>query len=250
MKKYGFKLFSPLLLLALLSVAQAPILPAGKLEYVVTNSQSAKNRNDTRLFDAVRYTIWQEPADYKGQKVIKFYKNDITRDGYTVKSEFLLDPRDGSVITSQKVILNKKGEVISQDYDYYKDSVFNFGPRTFHFFALQMVPAFLDLKPGAVIQCSFLSQAEQPPMEMVFKVEGEETVTTPAGKFDCYKVLMTIDPDAMERRWGGAAIILRVLVPSFYLWVDKASPHVMVKFQGKVGMGVNAGDQVHKLVKR
>ena len=43
-----------------------------------------------------------------------------------------------------------------------------------------------------------------------YKVEGTETITTPAGEFECFRVLKTTDPgtreEAVERLWYGKGV--------------------------------------------
>jgi hypothetical protein len=50
---------------------------------------------------------------------------------------------------------------------------------------------------------------------------GLERVSVPAGEFDCYRLVLTVN--------------IPVLKPKIYCWLTKAPPHFLVKQRGKRG---------------
>jgi len=72
------------------------------------------------------------------------------------------------------------------------------------------------------------------PMEL--ELEGEETVRVPAGEFECHRLRLRPDLDALFPRIGSLLRpLLSWLMEGESLWVTVARPWVVVKFEGKLG---------------
>lgn len=62
---------------------------------------------------------------------------------------------------------------------------------------------------------------------MEAKIVGQEQVTVPAGRFDCFKVEMAPT--------GLLGVLAKLVLPKMYMWHTVAAPHFWVKFQGNEG---------------
>lgn len=59
---------------------------------------------------------------------------------------------------------------------------------------------------------------------VTFRLEGEETITTPAGEFDCLRVRMEVDLGFLN--------LFRVFAPEIRFWFAREWPHFWVRYQG------------------
>lgn len=67
----------------------------------------------------------------------------------------------------------------------------------------------------------------------MIKVEETVTVDVPAGSFECRHVL--IEPNANDFFGDIVGTLIQPFVPKYELWVEKASPHRIVKYKGVLG---------------
>ena len=109
------------------------------------------------------------------------------------------------------------------------------GRRLYHREMIPMLGPFLDLRPNARNNIALGFNSERRPMSVSLVVMGEEKVTTPAGSFQCVKISMEYSEDDLPSfaRYIPSAL-LNTLLTGYYLWVEKAAPHAMVKMSGKL----------------
>jgi hypothetical protein len=75
---------------------------------------------------------------------------------------------------------------------------------------------------------------------MAARIVGHETVTTPAGAFDCYKTELTVS--------GLQGVVGQLVLPAMHMWHSVDPPHVWVKYQGLDG-GVGSRRVVMELAR-
>jgi hypothetical protein len=67
-------------------------------------------------------------------------------------------------------------------------------------------------------------------------VDGREEVPLPAGRFDCYRVKMRVDPQTLFPDLPGfARPFVSLFIPTHTLWLTTAAPQMLVKFTGQMG---------------
>jgi hypothetical protein len=75
-----------------------------------------------------------------------------------------------------------------------------------------------------------------------------ETVTVPAGTFQCYKARLEPDLEQILGKWSWAAPLISRFVPDFFFWMDTQPPHTMVRFEGKFGPVGGTPTQAYELI--
>ena len=75
---------------------------------------------------------------------------------------------------------------------------------------------------------------------MAARIVGQETVTTPAGAFQCYKTELAVT--------GLRGLVGQLVLPAMYMWHRVDPPHAWVKYQGLDG-GVGSREVVMELVR-
>jgi hypothetical protein len=83
---------------------------------------------------------------------------------------------------------------------------------------------------------------------MHITVKGEEDVTVPAGQFKCYRLEAV--PDLTD--FAGAILgrLLKPVIASYIIWLEKNPPHKMVKYQGPFGMvNISGPTETYELIK-
>ncbi len=137
-----------------------------------------------------------------------------TEDG---KSEVVIDVKDGYQHLIHDFKNKRKEKKIEHKPDGYNGSIVPFSLRGFPFgeqdeLRLRLTPPFIPKTPLWIWRM-WKSRA---------RFLGEESVTVPAGTFDCYKLELAAS--------GG---LIKYFTTKYYLWYAKASPHHFVKYQDK-----------------
>lgn len=148
-------------------------------------------------------------------------------------------------------VYSHSGKMIRQQFADYEDPVYSdVPPLTITTHVITYWLRGVDFEPGksAEFYLRLLGDSSQP-WRMHARVGEEiEQVTVPAGTFECYRVI--IDPDYKHflGKWAWASIIIKPLVPDFFIWYSVEPPHPMVRFEGALGVKGITAVQIHELV--
>lgn len=88
---------------------------------------------------------------------------------------------------------------------------------------LAVVLRTMDFAPGKSVRAHLLTY-EPKVYDVRFKVTGRETLTTPNGPVECYRVAMNVDL--------GFANLFKFFIPDTTFWFAVAEPHMWVRYQG------------------
>ena len=90
-----------------------------------------------------------------------------------------------------------------------------------------LLPGFpFEKGPGYSVSFPVVMSESGQVYQLILTLEGEETVTVPAGNFHCYKL-------KFSPKMGGVAAIGNPLIPNMYIWFQKEAPHPWILFEGK-----------------
>lgn len=215
---------------------------------IVPADPAAENDSSRRRYRAVSFSCWGYPSEWEGRKVDVYERVEKTREGDRISWKILLDAGDESLIQSERKVVSKSGKTVIQEMDYFGEVKEDFPKNTFHFNTFPLAVQSMNLAPGAQNDAYFAFSPEMAPWHIILVVEGEETVTVPAGAFDCIKVRVEFGDDGFSSKKGLTSYLMKMLLPNYYLWVDKQAPHTMIRFQGKFE-GFTSPDMVQELVK-
>lgn len=202
---------------------------------VVVDEDGADNSR-RRFFESDKYTAWLCKADYQGREALVLKREEVTPDGHKINWDFIMNTRDLSLIRVDKKIVTSTGKVLKEESDIYENHFYKYPARTYHVNTLFVGLQYMDLKPGARKDAYLLVSPEVPPWKVTVVVEEEERITVPAGSFDTLKIKLEFDyEDMLGGRWARAMSLMSSLLPDYNYWVEKDSPHRMIKFQGAMG---------------
>ena len=107
-----------------------------------------------------------------------------------------------------------------------------------------------DLREGEKYSFDLLLTPDGIPVRMHAKVVGTQTITVPAGTFECLEIVLEPDFEKIMGKWSWASTIVSPFVPEQRFWVNKAAPHVQVKFKGVFGPKGATPLQAYELVEK
>ena len=209
---------------------QGAISLTSELEQVVENRQ--------RIYRSERF----------GQPVYVVERRERTREGDEFEWTFVLDPRELDLFWAEKNTSTRSGQQVAGSWTNYRNPMNNYPQKLCHIYTLAYFLQTLDLHPGARYDLYLQLALDATPWHMFVLVTGKETVSVPAGKFDCYKLKLEPDYKAILGKWSWAARVLEPFVPDFFFWLEEAPPHALVRFEGKFGPVGAAPTQAHELV--
>jgi len=231
-----------------------PDIPYGEYsEYKVTyaDKEESSFALDGELATATgfHYTIF--PYEKDGKKYYQTDEVELMEGGrYSkVKNHFELGA-NMRLLNYTESVFSTSGNMIRQSFANYDDPMFKVPGPTILTHCLTFWLRGIDFKVGTSVEFYLrLLGDSSPPWRMYANVESIETVTVPAGTFRCYKVV--IDPDFKHffGKWAWASIIIRPLVPDFFIWYEVDKPHKLIKFQGALGIKGITSEETHELTK-
>ncbi len=222
-----------------------------KREYVIRQvDQGAKDDNaDRKFFNVNEFTTWVEETTYEGQKAYTFKRVDKTLEGDVLDWTVIISASDNSIYKVERTITTREGKRLESRQEYYSNHFHKYAGKSFPPVMLPFVMQYLDLTEGASHECSFVFSPEWDGWPMYLHVEGRETITVPAGTFDCIKVRIEYKKDNLPGIFKYIpSFMAKRLISDLYMWVDADSPHAMVKLQGKIE-GFASPEKVQELTK-
>ncbi len=142
----------------------------------------------------------------------------------------------------RSVMRTANGEIERSDFD-------TFDPLYYPFLAQRVTS---DMQPGACLNRRALDLAtligggsittwlwsDSGLVGVILQGDGNEKVTVPAGTFDALRVRIDVDLSKLFPRVP--ALFLKLVKPSFTLWITRSEPYYVIKM---VGFGSNGGPE-------
>ncbi len=218
-----------------------------KVVYLEEKSKdSVKIRAETE--EVIEYTSVMVKAELDGKQVYLLKRDEKNAHGDSFNWKIYLDPKQMGVVRIEKKTVSRSGQTVREEYINYKDPMFDYPDNLCHVFTITAALRAMDLKVGSKNEIYLMLGLDSAPWHMFIVVEDEETVTVPIGTIETYRIKLEPDYDDIMGKWSWTAPMIKRFVPDFYFWVEKQSPHSLVKFQGTFGPVGGSPKQAHELV--
>lgn len=215
---------------------------------VVSLDADSRPSSGRDYFEVREFSNWLCDSTWKDRRVYIFRHEESTGDGDKLLWEFIMDREKLTLFQMKKTITSRNGNPIVSLEQNFTDPMYDFPERTFHMDSLPVAVLGMDLAPGARNECHILFSAENRPWRAWLLVEGEETVTVPAGRFECLRIKLEFDFEAIPGAGAITSRVIRAFMPENYIWIEKDEPHGMVRFQGRFGPPGSGPRQAHELI--
>ncbi len=238
-------------LIAPLGLAEVEAADGARRSYHIVSLDPEEAPNSSRvIFEVVAYSFEVRKTTWEGREVILYLRDEVLSGGHQINWRVIMDPEDFSPIRVEKKTIRKDGAVISEEYENYQNHFYEYPPNTYHAITLSVVIRTMELAPEFETMVNIVVRPEMPPWKIALSVEDEDTVTVPAGDFECYKVQMEFDyAQFAGERVGKALKLMSALMPDVFLWVEKQAPHRLVKVEGAFGPPGSSTNKADELVK-
>jgi len=207
------------------------------------------SQSSQRLFAGVEYTIRAEMETLDGRTVVVIHRDEKTAGGDRVEYKFYVDPENLQTLRLERNIISRHDKQVLYFDHYYANHYYKYKPNTFHQGLFPYIGQAMDLKPGAETVVYILLTPALAPTGLIFTVEDEETVTSPAGTFECFRIKVSYKTDELSGALGKMPkFFINFLMPNIFFWVEKKEPHTVIKLQGRID-GFDQPEKVHELIK-
>jgi hypothetical protein len=223
-----------------------PVVEQRRLEYRVSSLTEESESASRRMFHPVAFSVWAREEMEGGKPVAALFRHEVTAEGYKLEYEFRVDPADVNLLGLHKKIFDRDGSVIEES----RQTFGHYGlTGVFHVQMFPFIGAAVDYSPGAVSRIKLAFNPEMRPMTLIVTTEEEEKITVPAGTFDTYRLRIEYSQDDLPSFLKMIpSYLVKTFMADYLVWVEKAEPHAMVRFQGKTE-GPGAPEKVYELVK-
>jgi hypothetical protein len=153
-------------------------------------------------------------------------------------------------VVFEKRMQSTNGRVVKKEITYFDDPAYTSPPDLNHFFSIPMTLRGIQFQPGVTNDLLVWFSSHLTPWKMNVIVEGKESVTVPAGTFECWKVRVEPDLKAIFKDWYWIARIVKPWVPDFYYWFAAEAPYPLIKYQGTFGPEGVTPPQVQELIEK
>ena len=248
--KYRIYLITALvLLMGSLSFAgdlKVPAIPDGEVR--VFKSYYATKRDRPNLKNLlIRAVIAFAPKSYSGEmrwegegegRQLTYIRKAKLNNGAAANLTFIFDTSPEFRLHSyQSVVHAPDGTKLRDEYYDFTEPSLRYPDRTFQMFVGNMVLRSSELAVGVRIPWNvWLSPFGIYPFW--YKVVGEETITVPAGTFECYKITGRLVPEGLADITG---IILSKVIGKYYFWVEKGGSHGVIRIRWPISSGIVPG---------
>lgn len=230
--------------------AQLRIYDTFNRHYIVRNlGEDSADSNDRRFFHLCEFTIRMEEGKLNGKPVYVIHRQDKTPQGDKYDWKFYVDRNSLASIQNHVTITSRQGKVLEDKTEYYGNHFHNFGKNSFPLPMLPVAIQYMDLTLKEAQTYHFMFRPEVKGWTIFFTVDGEESITVPAGTFECVRVKIEYSKDSLPSFIKILpSFIMKRLLSDFYLWVLKDEPHTMIRLQGKLE-GFSQPEKSQELVK-
>jgi hypothetical protein len=209
----------------------------------------AVDEPDQRLFMADEYSIRAGKELLDGQTVLMVEREERNSEGDQVEYKFYADPWNGKTLRLERRLISRHGKQVEHLDQNFANHFLEYGPNTFHIGMFPFVAQTIDLGQGAETELRMLSSPEYHPVGIILTVDGEDSVTVPAGTFECIRIIMRYKKDDLPGFLKKLpSFLIDALLPEISLWVEKGELHAIIKIQGKLE-GFAAPEKVHELIR-
>lgn len=225
---------------------KAPDIPGGEVRVYKTYYATEDDRpqegdpltKDLAKFTPVTYTgevDWEGGG--KGRKLVYTRTSQLANGGInTMKVLFETEP-ELKMISCENLIEAPDGTRLAEEYYDLTNPILRYPEDTFHVMVGNMVLRGSDLSVGKQVTFNvWLSSTMIYPFR--YEVIDEETITTEAGVFDCYKVEGTLVPQSLTDITG---ILIGMATGKYYFWVEKGGSHGFVRLLWPISSGLIPG---------
>jgi len=153
-------------------------------------------------------------------------------------------------VVFEKRMRSTNGRVVKKEITYFDDPEYTSPPDLNHFFSIPMTVRGMKFEPDAMNGLQIWFSSHLTPWKMNVIVEGKESVTVPAGTFECWKVRVEPDLKAIFKNWYWIARMVKPWIPDFYYWFAAEAPYPLVKYQGVFGPVGVSPPQVQELIEK
>jgi hypothetical protein len=153
-------------------------------------------------------------------------------------------------VVFEKMMQSTNGRVVKKEITYFDDPAYTSPPDLNHFFSIPMTIRGIEFRPATRNDLLVWFSSHLTPWKMNVIVEGKESVTVPAGTFECWKVRVEPDLKAIFKDWYWIARMVKPWVPNFYYWFADEAPYPLVKYQGTFGPEGVTPPQVQELMEK
>ena len=225
---------------------KAPEIPDGEIR--VFKSYYATKRDQPDMKNLLMQALLPfTPENYtgeirwegEGEKRQIIYERDAKLiNGATARLTFNFDTSpDFRLRDFRNIIHAPDGTKLRDSYYDFTEPSLKYPDRTFSIYVGNMLIRSVDLAVGVRIPWNvWLSPTAVYPFR--FTVVGEETITVPAGTFECYKIEGHLVPEGLTDITG---IILSKALGKYYFWVEKGGSHGFVRLRWPLSSGLVPG---------
>lgn len=201
------------------------------------------------VFGFVEYENRTEEAVIDGKKFFAVRRVAKTAEGDTQKLNYYIDPDKKKLVRVENEIVSRENKLLRKTTDYYGNHFFRYPPNSFSMELLPYAALLTDLEPGVSIPFNALIVPELRTWGFLLSVDGEESVTVPAGTFECIRIKVKYNKESLPAFFKMVpGFLVSKLFPETLMWVEKDEPHTMIKMQGYLE-GIASPELVHELVK-
>ncbi len=218
-------------------------------EYNIRNTDPEEvDGSNRKLFKTARFSLQAGEADVQGRPAYTVRREEVTDRGDKVIWKLYADPEDLSIIKLERQVISREGLLIEDTTQIYSNHYYEYPSPTCHSEMLPFIAQYLDLQEGSINLINLIWGPEQKPWDISFTSEGRESISVPAGDFDCVrlKVVYSLDDLPGFFKILPSFLLKRMFTDSF-MWVQADPPHAMIRFQGKFE-GMSAPEKVQELV--
>ncbi len=248
--KYGvYPLAGLVLLMGSLSFAgdlKVPAIPDGEVRVFKSYYATKRDRPNMKSW-LMRAAVAFAPESYTGEirwqgegegRQFVYTRKAKLNNESTADLTFVFDTSpDFRLRSFRNVVLAPDGTKLRDVYYDYTEPSLRYPDKTFQVFVGDMVLRSSDLAVGVRLPWNvWLSPFNVFPFR--FRVTGEETITVPAGTFECYKVMGRLVPEGLTDITG---IILSKIIGKYYFWVEKGGSHGVVRVRWPLSSGIVPG---------
>jgi len=239
-----------LLLLGAQAPSETKIYDRSQRDYRIRNvDPKAKDSDNRRLFSFVEYSLWGAETMLDGQRVFLVTREERTAEGDRQRWQFYLASNPLKLLRTEQELTTRQGKLLETARQNYSEHFHAFPPNSFPMQLFPYAGQTVKLTPGAVTPINIIFSPEHKPWEVSLLVDGQETITVPAGTFACTRLKVHYQTSDLPGFFKSLpAFLLNRMFPDILLWVQTQPPHAMVKMQGRLE-GFSSPEKVHELVK-
>ncbi len=225
---------------------KAPAIPDGEVR--VFNAYYSDPGDEPAEDDPIMKAIGEfTPVSYSGETRWQGQGND-RRLIYTRAARLKNGARTETVFnfeTAPRFMLKEftnvmwapDGKKVADEYYDFTSPLLRYPEDTFHVVVGNMVLRGSDLAVGTEINFTvWLTSTMVYPFR--YRVVGEDTITTPAGTFDCYRLEGELYSESLTDITG---ILINLATGKYTFWVEKQGAHGFVRLLWPVSSGVIPG---------